>query len=131
MNSRAWLWRRLTENAPLTALIPSTRIYSSGSLFAVPDVKPFLMIRLEPMLLGPFNGTEWQDSSIWIHDVPGSYVLIDSVLSAVREAMISAGSAEGDNQFMTALHQGDSQDLVDDGFNTITRNGSYRLVLVQ
>lgn len=63
-----------------------------------------------------------QNAQIWAHDQPGSYQRIDSLLAAVRAALVGPVALPG---AIACRWQGDSQDLADDGLGTITRNSAF------
>lgn len=113
---RVWLYDALQDIGS---------VYGDGSLEVAPAAKPFVIIKMGPENLGPFPGVSFQDCTIWVHDEPGDYLRIDSVLGDIKDRI-----AEGNRAIpglVGAVWQGDSADLADDGFKTITRNTNYRL----
>lgn len=126
MDSRTWLYERLTTDAALTAIVPAASVHGAGSLLVPPDRKPFLIVNLAPLLRGPFPGVRWQDCTVWAHDEPGSYLRIDNILDQV-ERVLSPSVSSGD--YVQTVFQGRSQDLTDDALGTITRNVALRLAI--
>jgi len=127
MDWRGWAYDALTFSTAITDVIPVESIYGSGAVEAVPDVKPFMVIRLELQTpeLNHADAPEItsQFMSLWVHDEPGSYVRITEVLAVARGILVGAVVGA-----LACAWQGDSGDLADDTYKTITRNSSYRLL---
>jgi hypothetical protein len=129
MNWRQWIYERLALSAPLLAVIPENRIFSSGSLEGQVVSKPFLMIRTG--LETPEIEDDGQpvassaQATVWVHDNPGSYVRIDSLLLIVRSSLIAPITS---GQGVACIWQGNSNEFSDNTLGTITRNASFRLV---
>lgn len=126
MNWRAWIYDRLSTDAAVLALVPAQRIQAAGSLEARENVKPFIVFRLgadapelndadAPYVTG-------QDAAVWVHDEPGSYKRIDTIIQAVRTALVGQVPTA-----IAATWQGDSGELSDPDQGTIVRNSTYRL----
>ncbi len=65
--------------------------------------------------------------TVWFHDRQKTYDVIDSMLGLVKGAMVNAVHVPGSDGFtLTQVDwRGDSADLYDDGFRTVTRFSSY------
>lgn len=129
MNWRTWIYERLAASAPLLAVVPVERIFSSGSLEGQVAEKPFVMIRTGPESAdleedGQPIATSTQ-ATVWVHDNPGSYVRIDNALLIVRSSLIAPITA---GQGVACLWQGNSGEFSDNTLGTITSNASFRLV---
>jgi hypothetical protein len=100
------------------------QLYAAGALVATPEKKPFIVIRFGNVI-PQVGATFFQDSALWVHDAPGSYVRIESILSILREEL------EGpvpDAKGIAVQWLGESEDLADDERKTIVKNAAYRLV---
>ena len=120
---RTWLFSKLSSAVPITDLVPSSRIFQT--LEEAPDERPFMVIRLQDGSSVIPSGSD-QFAQVWVHDQPGSYLRIDTLLALVRET-IDGPVADAED----AIHadwRGDSPDLADDARGTIVRYGTYRLV---
>jgi hypothetical protein len=131
MDWRTWLWTQL--NVPeITALFPGG-LHAAGSLKGAPDKKPFMVISLGnelPQMKDTLtDGTEeyvtFQEATIRVHDEPGSYLLIGTLLATVRSTLVGPVAAES---AVACTWQGNSPELSDEFYRTITRTSSYRLV---
>lgn len=126
MDWRSWAYGRLTEvGNPLLALLSAGDVHGGGSLEFVPKNKPFLVLRFGPKLRAHADGPYTSSLTVWIHDQPGSYKRIEDILPIVKARLDGPVSAEGAT---LCEWTGDSGDLADDGYKTITRNSSFNLV---
>lgn len=126
MNWRQWIYTTLSAAGPVTAIVPSVRIISSGALTGRPNATPFLVVRVMPLTRELAEGVAHsQNAEIWAHDQPGSYARIDNVLAAVRAALVGQVALPG---AVACRWQGDSGDLADDGLGTISRNSAFRCI---
>lgn len=105
---------------------------TDSSSFAVdvdtPSNRPFLQLRWGRNDEGLDSVTR-RNLVIWVHDQPGDYTKIDSIILRLRAlipGLVAQPSANG--WLMGAEWAGDSEDLVDDGHRTIARNTSFVLV---
>lgn len=120
---RVWLKVKL-DNGTTATLVPAKRIYGAGRFEDDPGERPFIVIRCGPESRGPFPGATVRTATIWVHDDPGSYMTIDSILAAIKSDLEGAVTEAGG---VAARWTGDSTELADEGFKTITRNTSYQL----
>lgn len=126
MNWRQWIYQSLTANGSITAIVPASRIFSSGALTGRIDANPFLVIRMMPSNMELSEGVAHsQNVAVWAHDQPGSYQRIDTLLGLVRATLVGQVASPG---AIACRWQGDSQDLADDGLGTITRNSAFLCV---
>src|SRR6478609_3636971 len=107
---------------------------TGASSFAVdvdtPLTRPFLQIRwggnAEGLKQTPVTR---RTVTIWVHDVPGDYTVIDQVISRLRTLLLALEGQPNGGGFVVAVEwAGDSEDLSDDGHETITRNVAFELV---
>jgi hypothetical protein len=107
---------------------------TDASSFAIdvdtPATRPFLQLRWGANAIG-LNKTAVtrRNLTIWAHDVPGDYGRIDSIILRLRALLPTLeGQSNGLGHLMAAEWTGDSEDLADDGHETIARNTSFSLV---
>lgn len=125
MNWRAWVYEKLSTAPEVTSIIPADQIYGAGALNLVPTTRPFITLRFMPAIRNVVNGRN-DEVVVWVHDEPGDYGRIDEALAAVRTVLDEhVPDLPGS---IVVRWQGESQDLADDGYGTITRNASYLLV---
>lgn len=130
--SRAAVYSLLVGDTQLSALgIDAGSVFSNHGTDDPPR-KPFMILRWEETQArwGLRNSPGKQVLTIWVHDQSGSYGRINLVLKRVQEILANAFQVEGsDGRVLTqADWRGDSADLWDDGFRTITRNSAYDIV---
>lgn len=102
------------------------------SSFAVdvdtPQERPFLQLRWGRNGVGLDVATR-RDLTVWVHDKPGDYGRIDSIILRLRTLLPGLeGTANGLGHLMAAEWTGDSEDLADDGHGTIARTTGFLLV---
>lgn len=131
MDWRSWAFQRLGGSTYIAALPVADRpvFHASGSLQGTPKRKPFVIITFGQELIDRRDADQASVTSnymtLWVHDVPGDYLRIDSILLACQKELVgqvSIGSA------IAAQWQGNSGDLADDVRGTIVRNSEYRLI---
>ena len=129
MNWRMWLRTTLQNFNDLTALIPAGSIYASGQLVGSPKLKPFIVMHTGSTDVvfndGGAPDVVSNNAVIWVHDEPGSYDLIDEALTQVRRALIGQVAAPSG---IACQWVGDSGELSNPDYGTLTRNGNYRLL---
>lgn len=128
---RPWIYQTLISDIALAALLPQSSIFGAGSIKSPPKVRPFLVIKMDPEIPGPFPGVGRGGATLWAHDEPGDYMRLDSLLSAARAALGCAEMPLGQVAQVGAIGirwQGDSQDLSDSDFGTIVKTSTYELL---
>lgn len=131
MDWRTWVFNQLRTDVAILEDVPEASIFGSGSLQGAPAVRPFILITFGTEL-AEINDADApvatsQRATIYAHDDPGDYLRIARILTNVRRRL--AGSTAGmNNGGIIGLWEGDSADLGDDLFKTITRFGEYRFV---
>jgi hypothetical protein len=107
---------------------------NNASAFAVdvdtPDARPFLQLRWGRNDVA-LSQTEVgrRTLTIWVHDQPGDYGVIDSIVLRLRALLPTlVGQSNGLGYLIAVEWSGDSEDLADDGHRTIARNSSFVLV---
>jgi hypothetical protein len=140
MTVRVWLHNRLKAAAAVT--VPDDRILSSSGIQEgmSPPEKPFIVVEIG--VADPYEGTREyrvggpdagprvataQRATIWIHNEPGDYETIDTLMVAVRDSLMSAPPDQVHNVLEARLVQ-ESEDLPDDGLGTITRFSRWQIV---
>lgn len=124
---RSLIFQAIVNDATLMGM----GITEDGS-FAVdmdtPQARPFLQLRWGRNDEG-LDVVTRRNLVIWVHDQPGDYGRIDSIISRLRALILSlAAQPNVDGWLMGAEWAGDSEDLTDDGHRTIARNTSFVLV---
>lgn len=123
MNWDELIYQSLIANPPV---LTAAQIRIRGGMLGVPKDRPFMILDFGDEPRHDIPGVEQRDLSVWVHDDPGDYQRIGRVLADVRarlESVVAAG-------VVSIVWQGNSQGLPDDGLNTITRNGSFRMLSV-
>lgn len=93
-----------------------------------PEQRPFIQARWNNTTPG-IDVASRRDVVLWVHDTPGDYDRIDSVIRRIKTIMASlVGVPHSAGHLMVAEWTGDSADLTDDGHGTITRTTSFSVV---
>lgn len=108
--------------------MPAGAVYAANAVDN-PTQRPFVVIRWEGNAKA-FKNVGQQTVSIWVHDNLGDYARINSAIDALREQLPEYVHISGtDGHTITCIEwQGDSGELYDDGYQTVTRNSSFRVV---
>lgn len=120
---RVWLKTKVDALAGTTG-VPAARVKAAGSADENVKVRPFIVIKAGLEIPGPFPGVSTRFASLWVHDDPGTYMTIDSILKVLKEGLDGQVLDVGG---VSCRWAGDSQELADDLFKTITRNISFQL----
>jgi hypothetical protein len=114
----------------LTVVIPEERWFGASAIDEANRPTPlFAVIRYGVRTRGMSN-IHRIPLEIWVHDEPGSYGTINSVIADLRgtlDGVVHHGDSDG-NELMSADWVSDSGDLYDPGYRTIVRNTSYNLI---
>lgn len=93
-----------------------------------PSERPFVQLRWNNTIPG-LGTVDRRDLVVWVHDEPGDYDRIDSIIRRIKTIMGSlVGLPHEEGHLMTCEWTGDSADLTDDGHGTITRTTSFSIV---
>lgn len=130
---RAAVYGLLVGDTTLSALgITAGTIFPTNTIDDAPRDTAFLVVRWEETtprwgLSGSPGAT---DLTLWAHDHGGSYARINAILKRCKEILEPAAHVAGsDNQVLTqADWRGDSADLYDDGYRTLTRNSAWKII---
>lgn len=124
---QALLEGELTPGARLRDLGFETA-YGSNAV-DTPTEEMFLIVRWEDQT-PQFGNRGPQRLTVWAHSKDRDYSPIDLALGVVKDLLGGATHLAGaDGWILTqADWRGDSQDLYDDGFGTITRNSGFDVV---
>lgn len=127
MPARAAVHTLLEDDVDLQD-IGSQAVYASNSV-DTPAEEVFLIIKWETTT-SAFKSRGRDRVSIWAHDRQRDYGRIDKLLHRVRELLTdTVQRAGGDGWTMTlAEWDGEGPDLVDGGFDTITRFADFTVV---
>jgi hypothetical protein len=121
---RTWLYQKVVA---FVGDKVGNRVFQSLDEDETPDEKPFIVLRFGtdvPEVVNSSEGVQSLTGVIWVHDNPGSYLLIDAILRELREEMAGA-VVEADG--ISSDWLGDSPDLADDMRKTIVRNATFQL----
>jgi hypothetical protein len=117
MDTRTWAFDFLSDDSQLMGMLPGG-IIEAGSMDG-PNVTPYAMIVVGPRFSEPVG--ESQGFEIWVHDSAQSYTRIDAALDRAKD-LIEAWAETN-----LIRYEGRSRDLIDDVYNTRTRNDSWRV----
>lgn len=123
INWRTWLKTKLDAGAT-GARVGDALIMGAGSIEENVDGRPFIVIKVGSEGRGPFPGSTVRVATIWVHDEPGTYETIDLVLADIKADIEGPVQEAGG---VSAVWTGDSVELADEGYRTITRNTTYQL----
>ena len=89
----------------------------------------------------PFITTRWGNVSVgvgpshiqlldvWVHDDSRDYLRIDGILNRVKALLEAIESMHFTEGWITQIEwQGSSPDLRDDGYDTVTRNSTFKVI---
>jgi hypothetical protein len=124
--------RQLVFQAIINDSVMNSLGITDGSSFSVdvdtPETRPFLQLRWGRNNEG-LDVVTRRDLVVWVHDHPGDYEKIDSIVLRLRALLPSlVPSSDGRGWIAGVQWLGDSEDLTDDGHRTIARNSSFVLV---
>lgn len=129
-NIRQVIFDRLANDSVLNGLgFNEENIFNSNDV-DTPIVRPFMVLRWGLTTEG-MDVVRVRSLTVWIHDQPSDYSLIDSGLERVRAILtnvIGTYTGDDDKWVLQIDWTGDSEDLSDDVQTTITRNSSYSVV---
>lgn len=128
MDIRTWVYGVLSGDPAIADPVTTNtevRIYPVNVLNSVPD-SPYIVYKIMPEIPENIGAARRTQLQVWVHDDSGSYLQIDDLLEEIKRAFMTHPN-EGD--FLQARWLDDSEDLFDEGTNTISRY--TRLDLVQ
>lgn len=110
------------------AVLGFTSVSASNSLDTPADEK-FVVTRWEDQAV-QFSRHGPQRLTVWFHTREQDYADIDKAMERVKDVLEDAIHVPGVDGWTltTADWRGDSQDLIDDGFGTLTRNSGFDVV---
>lgn len=135
---REIVWNALRFDGTLNGLgirSDGSNIHQADSVDALP-VKPALVVRWGDITqpVGErqisWQGAGTQTLQVWAHDEIGDFDRIDQILTRIRSVLSGLVAVQGSSPGNTLIQcdwTGDSQDLRDDGYNTITRHSDWRI----
>lgn len=135
---RTWLFDTLTQHSPLQAKLGGTlattmdRVNPRQSKLVIPANKPFLVYGLgnltdENLAEALDHTAQRQFFQIWIHDNPGSYLVIDSFMPIIRKLLV--GKVHAASLVSNVLHLEDSAEFSNETYNTIFRYMRFQAIL--
>jgi hypothetical protein len=113
-------------------------VHQADTVDSLP-IKPALVLRWGLMNPGVtehapvWAGAGWWDLAVWVHDEPGDFDRVDRIIERLKTILCGIAGARSVTHPGWTLIQadwaGDSQDLRDDGYHTVTRNSTYRVAV--
>lgn len=129
-NWNKWLFEKLSQDTVILAEMAVKDILPGGSAEGRKDDIPFIIFKVGadvPELEGDMRAHASSTfSEIWIHDNPGSYARINRLLSHLKEAI--EGPTDSASGGVACTWQGNSPELSDEGYGTIARYISFRMI---
>lgn len=114
----------------LTELYPGVPVFQKGAVDNNPP-KPFIIYNLG----GEFRGVTRTSAhrtaraEFWVHDMPGSYKVIEGMLTSIERVFDNAVHVNvGNGGISQAMWDSRSPDLDDMGFGTICKSTNYTVV---
>jgi hypothetical protein len=131
MTIRSFVFSRLTTDATLNSLgITANSVFTTHDV-DTPQVRPMIVLRwgLTDNVLNhsPMAARALQ---VWVHDRPGDYERIETILRRVRTLLtsVSAENAGASDEWVSEIRWDRfSEDLSDEDAGTITRNGDFTI----
>lgn len=127
--SRAAVYQLLATDSALNAEgIVQDSVFQTNAV-ENPESRPFLVLRWETKNAS-FKNIGLQFLSIWVHDERGDYSRIDRILKRVIEILVDAVHVAGDDGSILTMaeYQSTSDDFWDDGYRTITKYATFRII---
>lgn len=93
----------------------------------------FIILRWEEVNINPGVDSVTRTLTVWAHhpaEKSTDYAILDDILNSVKNVLTGMEHVAGlDGYTVTCIeYQGDSADLKDDAFNTISRNSTYKVL---
>jgi hypothetical protein len=124
---RALVMQAIVNDSTLNTLGVDEDSAFSGDV-DTPQTRPFLQMRWGRNSVG-LDVVTRRDVTIWVHDEPGDYGRIDSIILRLRQLLPElVGQSNGLGHLMAVEWINDSEDLADDGHGTIARTVSFLLI---
>jgi hypothetical protein len=120
-----------TDTSMHTIGFSAGAVYASNAADDPPD--QFIIIHWEDMpttTLGSSRNFGPQNLTVWFHDRQRTYERVNAGIDRLKTVMAGVIHLPGSDGWTItqADWQGDTGDLWDDGYETLTRNTSYRIV---
>lgn len=119
---RTWVYQTLTTDAALTLEVPADAIFGAGGIESRPEAETFIVITFGNDLPGTVSGVVETIAQVWVHDLPGDYLRITTILGLVKAALLSVVSPGWEPQW-----SGDSPELTNPDYDTFVRFSTYTL----
>lgn len=136
--SRAAVLSALRSDATLLSLVAAENILPNYSREGRPsNLAPdaFIILRWEESQanIGRERDSDTRTLTVWAHypaELSTDFGRVDAVLSAVKDVLVNLEHAIGpDGYTVTCVeYQGKSGDMKDDGFDTISRNSTFKVL---
>lgn len=122
MDWRSYAFERISTSTSVLEHVPEEYVFGAGSLKGSVSKSPFIVILFDPETPGPFPGAINSGFVVAVHDEPGDYLRIGTLLRAVRGALVGQVRRPG---AVACQWLGDSQDLSDESLGTIYRTATF------
>lgn len=127
--AKAAVYSLISENDDLRGIGFSADSFFGSAAADSPEVRPFMIIRWGAET--PVFGRVSSDTvTVWVYDEPGDYGRINKalkILEGIFSEAIHVAGADG-YTLTQADWNGNSEDLYDDIYKCIVRNGVYTVV---
>lgn len=124
--NRTWFYQRMFTSPALTPLLPGG-IHETTAIERTPHLKPFIIYRV--IAHRPENRGDDQDVTrtenflVFVHDVPGDYLRIDTLLRELKLLFVNAKDTAAGVSRVTWLE--DSEDFRDEDMGTIMKYARF------
>lgn len=136
---RELIWNALRSDTVLNGLgvaADGSNIWQADAVDTLPS-KPALVIRWGAAAPGVgerttagWVGAGTQTMVVWVHDEIGDFDRIDKIITRIRTVLSGLVAQQGvvaGHTLICADWAGDSEDLRDDGYGTITRHSDWTI----
>lgn len=130
MSKRSALRAAILQDTQAVTMIPADRWFQRGAVGPDAPDRPFAIIAAVGPALQPGSRPRYraEDFEIWVHDEPGSYTLVDSVIATVAETLENTVQFTFNGFRIAQISiQGIGPDLNDDVLRTVTRSLRVRV----
>jgi hypothetical protein len=125
---RRKIYQELVNSVQISSLVDD-RVFQANNQFTPPQLKPFLVYRmgLQDVTDAYVTGGRRSSFSVWVHDEPGDYHGIDTLLGHVKTALLASTVEPG---FLEFRYIETGPDTEDTDMGTILRWSRWQAVMV-
>lgn len=137
LSARQWVFTTLSNDPGVADLVPAERILANQSGMTAQIARPFIVLKFgndsdEQIFDDPDipQRPHRQFLEVWCHDARPSYVQIDEILDAVKQALRTDQSST-EAYMMAVKYLETSADMNDDTMDTVLRYHRFQLIMSQ